>query len=92
MIVKAGEVLCIASGIFENYDRAGPFVATQDFDLDSFIAEAMKPLTEKWEVSSLFGDIPRVFFENGLITKLPCRKIYLGAMGEVDIREEQDDL
>jgi len=65
MIVKAGEVLCIASGIFENYDRAGPFVATQDFDLDSFIAEAMKPLTEKWEVSSLFGDIPRVFSKTG---------------------------
>jgi hypothetical protein len=37
MIVKAGEVICIALGIFENYDRAGPFVATQDFDLDSFI-------------------------------------------------------
>lgn len=42
----------LASGIFEGYDRAGPFVATQDFDLDSFVAEAMKPLTEKWEVSS----------------------------------------
>lgn len=91
MIVKAGEVICIASGIYEGYVRAGPFVATQDFDLDSFVAEAMKPLTERWEVSSLFGEIPRMLFESGLIAKQPCRKIYLGAMGEVDIREEQED-
>lgn len=91
MIVNAGEIICIASGIFEGYDRAGPFVATQDFDLDSFVAEVMKPLTERWEVSSLFGDIPRMLFESGFITELPCRKIYLGAMGEVDIREEKED-
>lgn len=91
MIVKAGEVICIASGIFEGYARAGPFVATQDFDLDSFVAETMKPLTEKWEVSSLFGDIPRMLFESGFITELPCRKIYLGAMGEVNIAEEKED-
>ncbi len=25
MIVREGEVICIASGIFEWYDRAGPF-------------------------------------------------------------------
>ena len=91
MIVKAGEVICIASGIFEGYARARPFVATQDFDLDSFVAETMKPLTEKWEVSSLFGDIPRMLFESGFITELPCRKIYLGAMGEVDIRVEKEN-
>lgn len=91
MIVKAGEVICIASGIFEGYDRAGPFVATQDFDLDSFVAEATKPLTERWEVPSLLWNIPRMLFESGFITKLPCRKIYLGALGEVDIREEDED-
>ncbi|WP_256579157.1 hypothetical protein [Pseudomonas sp. VI4.1] len=53
MIVKAGEVICVASGIFEGYARDGPFIATQDFDLDSFDADAMKPITELWEVSSL---------------------------------------
>ena len=73
------------------YARDGPFVATKDFDLDSFVAEAMKPLTEGWEVSSLLSDIPRMLFESGFITKLPCRKIYLGALGEVDIREEDED-
>ncbi|MDI3272472.1 hypothetical protein [Pseudomonas sp. AL03] len=91
MIVKAGEVICIASGIFEGYARAGPFVATQDFDLDSFVAEVIKPLTERWEVSSLLSEMPRILFECGLITKLPCRNIHLGAMGEVDIREVRKD-
>ncbi|MHC8324555.1 hypothetical protein [Pseudomonas sp. LB1P83] len=78
MIVKGGEIICIASGIFEGYDRAGPFVATQYFDLDSFVAEAMKPLTEKWEVSSLFGDIPRMLFESGFITELPVGRSIWG--------------
>lgn len=91
MIVKAGEVICIASGIFEGYDRAGPFVATQDFDLDSFVAEATTQLTERWEVPSLLWNIPRMLFESGLVTALPCRKIHLGALGEVDIREEDED-
>ena len=90
MIVKAGEIICIASRIFEGYDRAGPFVATQDFDLDSFVTEVMKPLTERWEVC-LLSEIPRMLFECGFITKLPCRNIHLGAMGEVDIREVQED-
>ena len=92
MIVKAGEVICIASGIFEGYARAGPFVAAQDFDLDSFVAEATTPLKERWEVPSLLWDIPRMLLESGLITALPCREIHMESMGEVDIREEKDDL
>lgn len=91
MIVKEGEVICIASGIYESYSRQGPFVATQDFDLDSFVEEALRPLTERWQVSSMLGEIPRKLFESGFIATLPCRKIYLGAMGEVDIREEEED-
>ncbi|QCY15053.1 MULTISPECIES: hypothetical protein [Pseudomonas] len=91
MIVKSGDVICVASGIFVGYARDGPFVATQDFDLDSFVADAMKPITELWKVSSLLSHIPRMLFESGLISKLPCRKIYLGALGEIDIREEQED-
>lgn len=80
MVARAGEVICVASDIFDGYDRLGPFVATQDFELDSFIAEVMKPLTERWEVSSLVSEIPRILFESGFITKLPCRNIHLGAM------------
>lgn len=29
MFMKAGEVICIASGIYEGYDRTGPFVVTR---------------------------------------------------------------
>jgi hypothetical protein len=42
IIVKTAEIICIASGIFEGYARAGPFVVMQEFDLESFVAEAMK--------------------------------------------------
>jgi hypothetical protein len=35
MVMKAGEVICIASGIYEGYDRTGPFVVAQDFDLEA---------------------------------------------------------
>ena len=92
MIVKAGEVICVASGVFEQYDRAGPFAATQDFDLDLFVEKMMPPTAEQWEISDLMRDIPRQLLEQGLITKVPCKNIYLGAWGEFEIREEKDDL
>lgn len=44
MIVKKDEVITIASGIFEGYDRAGPFTATQNIDLEAFIFDAISPL------------------------------------------------
>ena len=92
MIVKAGEVICVASGVFEQYDRAGPFVATQDFDLDLFVEKMMSPTAEQGEISAVMRDIPRLLLEQGLITKVPCKNIYLGAWGEFEIREEKDDI
>lgn len=92
MILKAGEVICVASGVFEQYDRAGPFVATQDFDLDLFVDKMMSPTAEQEEIFALMRDIPRLLLEQGFITKMPCKRIYLGAWGEFDIREEKDDL
>lgn len=92
MIVKAGEVICVASGVFEQYDRAGPFVATQDFDLDLFVEKVMPPTAEKWEISGLMRHIPRLLLEQGFVIKMPCRRIYLGAWGEFEIREEKDDV
>lgn len=92
MIVKAGEVVCIESGVFEQYDRAGPFVATHDFDLDLFVERIMPPTAQQWEISDLMRDIPRQLLEQGFITKIPCRKIYLGAWDEFEIKEEQDDI
>lgn len=91
MIVKKGEVISIASGVFESYDRAGPFIATQDIDLEAFLVEARTLLQEPWELSALLSDVPRMLFEQGLIAKLPCRRIYLGRMGEVDLREEEEE-
>lgn len=52
----------------------------------------MNPLTERCEASSVLSQIPGMLFESGFITKIPCRKIYLGVMGEVDIREEKEYL
>ena len=37
MVMKAGEVVCIASGVYEGYDKTGPFVVVHDFDLEAFI-------------------------------------------------------
>ncbi|RMR86329.1 hypothetical protein [Pseudomonas coronafaciens] len=91
MIVKKGEVITIASGIFESYDRAGPFVVTQDVDVEAFIADARTRLEEPWELSALLSDVPRILCEQGLLAKLPCRRIYLGSMGEVDIGEEKEE-
>jgi hypothetical protein len=92
MIVKAGEVICVASGVLEQYDRAGPFAATQDFDLDLFVEKMMPPTAEQGEIFDLMRDIPRLLLEQGFITIVPCKMIYLGAWGEFEIREEKDDL
>ena len=92
MLIKAGEVICLASGVFEGYDRAGPFVATHDFDLGLFVESVMPSAVEGWEISNLMRDIPSLLLDQGFITKMPCRKVYLGAWGEFDIREEQDDI
>ena len=92
MVMKAGEVVCIASGIFEGYDRTGPFVVVQDFDLEAFIDEVRTTIDETWEVSGLMHEIPRMLLAQGFISKLPCRNIYLGAWNEFDLGEESEDL
>ena len=45
----------------------------------------------KLEVDDLLEDIPAMLIERGLIAELPCRRIYLGAMGEIDIKAEKCD-
>ena len=92
MILKAGEVICLASCVFEQYDRVGPFVATQDFDLNLFVERVMPPTAEQREIFDLMRDIPRQLLEQGLISKVLCKSIYLGTWGEFEIREEKDDL
>lgn len=91
MVVKAGEVISIASGIYEGYDRAGPFVFAQDFDFEAFIDKARATIEEPWEVSGLMYEIPRMLLAQGLITKMACRRIYLGGIRDFELGEEKED-
>lgn len=91
MVMKASEVICIASGIYEGYDRTGPFIVAQDFDLEAFIDKAKATVEELWEISGLMYEIPRMLLAQGLITKMPCRSIYLGAIGDFELGEEKED-
>ncbi|MBD8682322.1 hypothetical protein [Pseudomonas sp. CFBP 13719] len=91
MLIKKGEVLTIASGIYEGYDRSGPFVATQDFDLATFVASAKATIEEPWEVAGLMYEIPRMLYAQGLLAKQPCRRIYFEGMMDFELGEEKDD-
>ncbi|PRW84818.1 hypothetical protein C7A11_25045 [Pseudomonas simiae] len=90
MKIKKGEVICIASGVFEGYDRTGPFVAIREFDLVVFIETVMPSDMKPSEISGLMYEVPELLLEHGLIARMPCRNIYLGAMGEIEIGEEKD--
>lgn len=90
-VIKAGEVICIASGIYDGYDRKGPFIAAKEFDLIAFIDTVKTSNMEPWQISSLMYELPELLVERGLITKTQCRNIYLGAFGELEVGEERED-
>lgn len=92
MIMSEGEVITIASGAYESYDRGGPFIVLKDFDLSAFVAEAKTTISDAWEVTGLMLQIPQWLVEQGLITPMQCRNIYLGDYAGVDLREEKQDL
>lgn len=89
MIVKKGDIITLASGIFESYNREGPFIAIHGFDLGAFVSERAHAGMTRLEVDDLLEGIPAMLIERGLLTELPCRRIYLGAMGEIDIKAEK---
>lgn len=60
MQLKKGEVISIASGVYDGYGRAGPFVVERDFDLEAFIDSARATVAEDWEVGGLMYEIPRM--------------------------------
>lgn len=91
MIVRKGEVITLASGIFESYSREGPFVALQNFDLEAFVAERALAGLKRLGVVDLLDGIPEMLIELGFHAELPCRRIYLGSMGEIHIRVEKYD-
>lgn len=90
MIVKKGEVIILASGIFESYRREGPFVALQDCDLAVLVGERAVAGMTRLEVDGMLDEVPEMLIERGVLGKLPCRKIHLGAMGAIDIKVEND--
>jgi hypothetical protein len=91
-ILRSGDVITIASGIFEGYDRSGPFLVVREFDLGAFVREVKKstPVTERWEATDLMLDVPRRLLEQGYIQRLPCRRLYLGTYDDFDVREEHE--
>lgn len=90
MLVKKGDVVCIASGYFESYERNGSYVAAQDFDIAAFIETIRSPNMTPLDAGDLMREIPGLLIAQGLLVKMPCRNIYLGAFGEFDIGEERD--
>lgn len=91
MMIKEGEIFTIASGIYESYDRAGPFVACKDFDLEAFVETSKASISENWEVQGLRWEIPRRLVAAGYIAAMPCRKIYLGSFDEIELGDEKDE-
>lgn len=92
MQLKKGDIVSIASGVWEGYNRTGPFIVERDFDLAAFIDAARATIDEDWEVSGLMYEIPRTLLAQGFISKHPCRRIFLGAWNEFDLDEESEDL
>ena len=88
---KKGEVICIASEVFESYHRVGPFLVERDVDLNEFITSVKRCQTEHWEIADLMHEIPHLLLAQGIVSTIPCRNIHLGAFGEWHIKEEEDD-
>lgn len=90
-LIKKGEVICIASGVFESYHRFGPFLVEMGFDLNEFITTVSNSQKENWEIAELMHEIPRILFAQGILSTIACRNIHLGDFGEWHIKEEKDD-
>jgi hypothetical protein len=90
-LIKKGEVICIASGVYESYHRTGPFTVETDFDLNKFITTVKHSQKENWEIAELMHEIPRMLLAQGILSTIACRNVHLGAFGEWHIKEEEDD-
>ncbi|WP_062389413.1 hypothetical protein [Pseudomonas abietaniphila] len=90
--LKKGDIICIASGVFEAYERQGPFLVEREFDLIAFVddVKAQTPVETSWQASDLMGEIPLKLIEKGLVSRVPCRTVHLGSFGEWDVKDERD--
>lgn len=65
-------------------------MALQDFDLDALVGEKVFAGMSRLEIDDVLDAVPGMLIARGVLAELPCRKIYLGAMGLVDIKVEKD--
>lgn len=68
-LIEKGEVICIASEVFESYQKAGPFLVEMDFDLNEFITAVNHSQKEDWELAELMYEIPRMLLAKGGISR-----------------------
>jgi hypothetical protein len=90
-LIEKGEVICIASGVFESYHRFGPFLVEMEFDLHEFVTTVNHSQKESLEIVELMREIPRMLLAQGILSAIACRNVHLGAFGELQIKEEKDD-
>lgn len=83
--------MTIASGVYYGYDRSGPLVVTQDFDLVVFVASVKDTVDQTWENICLIYQILRILFVQSPVVMPSCRRIYLGGMKYYEPGEEKDD-
>lgn len=70
VVLKSSEVISTASGIFEGYDKAGPFIVVRDFDLEASVEQTKAAIKEPWEISELMHEIPRMLVARGLTSAM----------------------
>jgi len=88
LLILKGEMLCIAHGVFEGYDRQGPFVANEDLDVNALMDAEIGSSADPVDVEATMRNIAARLLNRGVISELPCRNVYLGSFGEVGIKEE----
>lgn len=90
IFIRMGEPLSLSFGIFESYNRDGPFKALQDFDLEKVIEAYRNKTSDAEDEYSLLSNFQDYLITHQYIAKTPCRNIHLGEFNAFDVREEID--
>lgn len=81
-LIEKGEVICIASEVFESYQRAVPFLVEMDFDLNEFITAVKYSQKIKLGNRGVNARNLRMLLAQGILSTIPNRNTHLGAFGE----------